>query len=201
MEKGSTRTMNRLTRKQEEVTKEKRKRNRRQNTKRADRIYASQDCIPRTGKRFFKITPGTKYQELHKSERWKIVAGFSSGHSLEILCDIARVSLSGYYAWRKRVKDVCTKEDREREDMEKIRSYVLKYHKKHGYRIITMKLQKDSENMNHKKVYRLMKKYHLLSIIRRKNPYRFIQKATQEHRTAKNILNREFRTNIPYKKL
>lgn len=55
--------------------------------------------------------------------------------------------------------------------------------------------------MNHKKVYRLMKKYCLLSVIRRKNPYRFILKANQEHRTVPNILNREFRTDVPYRKL
>jgi hypothetical protein len=46
--------------------------------------------------------------------------------------------------------------------------------------------------MNHKKVLRLMNKYKLLSIIRKKNPYAKIRKATQEHNTAKNILNREF---------
>jgi hypothetical protein len=46
--------------------------------------------------------------------------------------------------------------------------------------------------MNHKKVLRLMKKYDLLSVIRKKNPYAKIIKATQEHRTCKNILNREF---------
>jgi len=55
--------------------------------------------------------------------------------------------------------------------------------------------------MNHKKVYRLMKKYRLLAVIRRKNPYRVIQRATQEHRTAPNILNRGFRTDVPYRKL
>jgi hypothetical protein len=38
-----------------------------------------------------------------------------------------------------------------------------------------------------------MKKYNLLSIIRKKNPYKNIAKATLEHRTCKNILNREFR--------
>jgi hypothetical protein len=47
--------------------------------------------------------------------------------------------------------------------------------------------------MNHKKVLRLMKKYNILSKIRRKNPYKQIMKATQEHNTAKNLLNREFR--------
>ncbi len=47
--------------------------------------------------------------------------------------------------------------------------------------------------INHKKVLRLMKKYWLLAKIRRKNPYSQIQKATQEHRTQANILNRDFR--------
>jgi len=37
-----------------------------------------------------------------------------------------------------------------------------------------------------------MNKYELLSIIRRKNPYAKIRKATQGHNTAQNILNREF---------
>ena len=45
---------------------------------------------------------------------------------------------------------------------------------------------------NHKKVLRLMKKYDLLSIIRKKKPYAQMMKATQEDRTCKNILNREF---------
>ena len=46
--------------------------------------------------------------------------------------------------------------------------------------------------MNHKKVLRLMKKYNLLSKIRKKNPYKHIAKATQEHRTITNILSRNF---------
>ena len=45
-----------------------------------------------------------------------------------------------------------------------------------------------------------MKKYNLLAKIRRKNPYKQIQKATQEHNIAKNLLNREFKTGMPYEK-
>jgi putative transposase len=37
-----------------------------------------------------------------------------------------------------------------------------------------------------------MNKYKLLAKIRRTNPYKKIMKATQEHNTAKNILNRNF---------
>ena len=47
--------------------------------------------------------------------------------------------------------------------------------------------------MNSKKVRRLMKKYSLKTLIRIKRPYSKIARATQEHRTCKNILNRNFR--------
>jgi len=69
----------------------------------------------------------------------------------------------------------------------------LKYHRKHWYRIITMLIKsKYWLIFNHKKVLRLMKKYWLLSVIRKKNPYPKIMKAIKEHRTCDNILNREF---------
>lgn len=46
-----------------------------------------------------------------------------------------------------------------------------------------------------------MNKYDLLSIIRKKDPYSKIRKATQEHSIAKNLLNREFRWISPFSKL
>jgi len=55
-----------------------------------------------------------------------------------------------------------------------------------------MKLQQEWTVMNHKKVLRIMNKYNLLAEVRRKNPYRNILKANAEHKTKKNILNREF---------
>jgi hypothetical protein len=47
--------------------------------------------------------------------------------------------------------------------------------------------------MNHKKILRLMKKYHLLAKIRRINPYRNIMRKDHEHRIFENKLNREFK--------
>lgn len=64
-----------------------------------------------------------------------------------------------------------------------------------------MEINKSNRNINHKKVLRIMSKYLLLAKVRRKNPYRNIAKANQEHKTSKNILNREFRWIIPLKKL
>ncbi len=55
--------------------------------------------------------------------------------------------------------------------------------------------------INHKKVLRLMNKYDLLSVIRKKNPYLKIMKATKDHRTCNNILNRDFWWLKAFKKL
>jgi transposase InsO family protein len=55
--------------------------------------------------------------------------------------------------------------------------------------------------MNHKKVLRLMKKYNLLSKVRKRNPYKQIAKANQEHRSIENILSRNFSWVTPLQKL
>lgn len=52
--------------------------------------------------------------------------------------------------------------------------------------------------MNHKKISRIMRKYHLFTKIRRPNPYRLIMKKTLEHTTFPNELNRNFHQAIPY---
>ena len=122
----------------------------------------------------------------------KIIFNLSKNYDVEILCNIAKISVSWYYKYRKKVLLKQTKEDKEKADLEAIKELVLKYKNKYWYRVITMKLMQKWIIMNHKKVLRLMKKYELLAIIRRTNPYKKIKKATQEHNTAKNILNRKF---------
>jgi hypothetical protein len=72
------------------------------------------------------------------SLKWQYIENLSKEHELLVLCDIARVSLSGYYAFQKRKREKRTKEDREMEDMKRIEFLVLKYKRKHGYRSITM---------------------------------------------------------------
>lgn len=72
---------------------------------------------------------------------------------------------------------------------------------KYWYRMISMLLKRKWVIMNHKKVLRIMKKYGFLAKIRRQNPYKQIMKATQEHRTVENKLNREFTWKAPYYKL
>jgi transposase InsO family protein len=52
-------------------------------------------------------------------------------------------------------------------------------------------------NMNSKKIQRIMKKYGLVTKVRKRNPYKDIMKETQEHRTFENILDRNFNQLIP----
>jgi len=54
---------------------------------------------------------------------------------------------------------------------------------------------------NLKRIRRIMKKYNIICPIRRANPYRRMMKATREHTVLPNLLNRNFKQNIPGKVL
>jgi len=66
---------------------------------------------------------------------------------------------------------------------------------KYGWRSVKMGLP----DMNHKKIQRIMKKFHLYSTIRKKNPYKAVMKKSMEHRVFDNKLQREFNQMIPLK--
>ena len=53
--------------------------------------------------------------------------------------------------------------------------------------------------MNHKKIQRIMRKYGLVTKVRRKNPYKMIMKKRLEHRIFPNKLQREFYQIVPFK--
>ena len=54
--------------------------------------------------------------------------------------------------------------------------------------------------MNLKRIYRIMRKYNLVTRVRRANPYKHIVKTTQEHKTCPNLLQRQFNQEEPEKK-
>lgn len=54
---------------------------------------------------------------------------------------------------------------------------------------------------NLKRIRRIMRKYKIICPIRKANPYRRMMKATKEHSVLPNLLNREFKQNIPGKVL
>lgn len=117
---------------------------------------------------------------------------------LRHLCETAKVSYSGYHAWCQAAPLRALREKKDFEDYLKIAEIFYKKDQKAGWRSILMDLETP---MNHKKIRRLMRKYALQVKIRRANPYRNLQKATQEHRTAPNLLARKFKETSPSKVL
>jgi len=113
---------------------------------------------------------------------------------------LAGVSKSGYYDWLKAETKRQQREEEDELDIELIRLIFKEKHGKVGALQIKMVLENDySAVMNHKKIRRLMRKAQLVAKIRQANPYRKLAKATQEHRTCPNLLNREFTQEEPGK--
>jgi len=115
---------------------------------------------------------------------------------MNMLCNIANVSRSGYYRWLKNAD----KPDKDHEDYLLIKEIFEKGKRKLGWRTIQMKLfATHNIVMNHKKIQRIKIKYRLFTKIRRINPYKMIMKKTKEHRTFENILDRNFNQATPFR--
>lgn len=120
------------------------------------------------------------------------------------LCESVGVSRSGYYNYFSS-RSVAKREEREKND-KVLRDNVLKAFKfkgrKKGSRQIKMTLEGQFDIVyNLKRIRRIMKKYSIICPIRKVNPYRKMVKATLEHLTLPNLLNRNFKQNIPGKVL
>jgi transposase InsO family protein len=114
--------------------------------------------------------------------------------SVEMLCEMAGVSRSGYYAWVSAIPDRMRREEEDRADFKLILIAFNKRGYTKGARGIYMCLlhMEPPVVMNLKKIRRLMKKYNLRCPVRQANPYRQMQKALKTSNYADNLLQREF---------
>lgn len=138
--------------------------------------------------------PSEKYALIHE-----LVTAAGKEFTVRYLCNVASVSRSGYYRWLSCASSRLQREEADYEHHLLIKAVFEKKHGKAGWRVIRMNLERQGIIMNPKKIKRLMKKYGLVTKVRRRNPYKQIAKATQEHRTAPNILQRKFDRETPYK--
>lgn len=120
------------------------------------------------------------------------------------LCEMVGVSRSGYYNYFS-LKSQKARNKRDSED-DVLRDNILKAfnfkRRKKGARQIKMTLEGQFGIIyNLKRIRRIMKKYEIICPIRKANPYRRMMKATKEHSVLPNLLNREFKQNIPGKVL
>ena len=113
-------------------------------------------------------------------------------------CEMAEVSRSGYYAWLHAENIRFSYEEKDWKDYELIKKVFEEKGEKAGALTIKMILENEYfVTMNHKKIRRIMHKYNLETKVRRAKPYRKIAKATHEHKTVTNLLNRNFNQGDP----
>ena len=109
------------------------------------------------------------------------------------MCQIFGVSRSGYYSYVKRLGQV----EKDAALAEKIKEHQNRCHQTYGYRRMHLWLEAQGIHHNPKTVLRIMKKYGILSEIRRKRKW---QNLGQQIHRYKNLLNRQFFADKPNSK-
>ena len=121
--------------------------------------------------------------------------------SVSLLCRVAGVSRSGFYAWTAAAPARLERDEKDRADFDLVLSaYCFRGYAK-GARGIHMRLLHQGIIMNVKKIRRLMQKFSLFCPIRKANPYRRMAKALRTNHVAPNIVERGFTTRGPRKVL
>ena len=129
------------------------------------------------------MKPSIKYQVIFKHK---------GRYSINSMCKFFEVSRSGYYAFLKRM-DI---PDRDLPLAEKIRECQKESHRTYGYRRVQIWLERQEIYRNPKTVLRVMQKYNLLSVVRRKK----FHYCSQHLHKYPNLLNREFTAERPNQK-
>lgn len=129
------------------------------------------------------MKPSIKYQAIFKHK---------NKYSINSMCKFFGVSRSGYYAFLKRM-DI---PDRDLPLAQKIKECQEESHRTYGYRRVHIWLERQRIYRNPKTVLRVMQKYNLLSVVRRK---KFHYCSQYLHRYP-NLLNREFNAERPNQK-
>ena len=149
--------------------------------------------LPQGREPFFSEAP-QKELKLRPYQKYRIIRSLKK--DTRLLCDIAKVSRSGYYRWLIRAHVP----DKDYDNYLLVKEIFDKGKSKYGWRTVKMGLKREKRiTMNHKKIIRIMNKYDLIAKIRRRNPYKAIMKKTAEHRTFANKLDRAFMQIIPYR--
>lgn len=140
-------------------------------------------------------------ENLNQSECFQLIQemvqqGF--GRMTRYFCQLLNVSRSGYYSY---LSSSGHRQKRVQADEQAGMLIKKAFHRrgyKKGSRSIKMILEQEYHTCyNLKRIRRLMKKFGLACPHRKANPYRRIAKATQEHRTLPNMLQRDFKKGIP----
>jgi len=110
------------------------------------------------------------------------------------MCSFYNVSRSDYYSWLRR-PETTPKDTRLLKMIEECQA---KHKRRYGYRRVTSWLKSENAlTVNHKKVLKIMRRYSLLSVIRRRRLYKYVPNDNLKYA---NVLNRDFYTSQPNQK-
>lgn len=104
---------------------------------------------------------------------------------------------STYMYWQQRFKE----ENKDKKIETFIKDIFEDHNGNYGYRRITMELRKRGYVVNHKKVLRIMNKLGIKCIKFTRKSRRFSTYKGTVGKIAKNLLNRRFKTHLPYQKI
>lgn len=110
------------------------------------------------------------------------------------MCRFYKVSRSGYYTWLNRNQI----NQNDMELVKLIEECQIKHKRRYGYRRVCLWLkQEKGVTVNHKKVMRVMGRYNLLSVIRRRRLHKYVPNGNLKYA---NVLNRDFYASRPNQK-
>ena len=130
------------------------------------------------------MRPKIKYQVIYRHR---------NEYPVSVMCRFFGVSRSGYYDYIKRLGEP----EKDAALAEKLKAQQDRCHQTYGYRRMHLWLKNQGIYRNPKTVLRIMKKYGILSEIRRKRKW---QNLGQQIHRYENLLNRQFYANRPNQK-
>lgn len=150
------------------------------------------DSDVRNGERFAKKIPRRRKEVVAPRVAYKVIESLAGKYTIRVMLKYFGVSKSGYYDWKRK------KENKSDEIIaQTIKELQEKVRYTYGYRRMKILLERETGLiLNHKVVQRLMAKYGLQSVIRRK----YIYKGSQKVFKYDNMLNRNFAANMPNQK-
>ena len=125
--------------------------------------------------------------------KYQIIYRHQKEYPVSVMCQFFGVSRSGYYSYVKRLGSP----EKDTVLAEKLRTHQERCRQTYGYRRMHLWLKSQGIYRNPKTILRIMKKYGILSEIRRKRKW---QNLGQQIHKYENLLNRQFYTDKPNQK-
>ena len=122
--------------------------------------------------------------------KYQVICRHRTEYKISVMCRFFGVSRSGYYDYVKRLEQ----SEKDATLAEKLAAQQARCHQTYGYRRMHLWLESQGIHHNPKTILRVMKKYGILSEIRRKRKW---QNLGQQIHRYKNLLNRQFRADRP----